>query len=362
MLKQYRRDLHQIPEIEWNTPQTWTYIKNHLASLPCQLTSPLPNSLAAFFDFGQEKTIGLRSDMDALPIEEQNQVDYRSSNGFMHACGHDGHMAMLLGLADQLAQKKPEEMKYNVLLIFQPGEEKPGGALPMIEAGLFAPYTMKAVFGLHIYPSLETGEVYSYPNTMMAGACDLNIEVFGQSSHAALPKQGCNALQAACDLVSATYHQEQNAFDDSIFHLLHYGTIHSGNAFNIIADHASIQGTIRYFDPLVFEEILAILKKEKARIEQEFRVRIDFSIDQHYPPLCNQEELLDRLSKKARIHRLEKPLLIAEDFAFYGQYVPSVFFLIGSGKPIPLHSAQFNFNESLLEKGVSFYMKLLDIV
>lgn len=362
MLKQYRRALHQIPETEWNTKQTCAYLKHHLSTLPCSLSSPLPNALVAFFDFGQEKTIVLRSDMDALPIQEQNQLDYRSTNDCMHACGHDGHMAMLLGVADALAQKKPEDMKANVLLLFQPGEEKPGGALPLIEAGVLDPYSIQAIFGLHIYPNLESGEIYSYPGTMMAGACDLNIEAFGRSSHAALPQQGCNALQAACDLVSSTYHQEQKAFDDSTFHLLHYGVIQSGHAFNIVADHASIQGTIRYFDPFVFDAIVALIEKEKKRIEKEFHVRIDLAIDQHYPPLKNHTPLLEHLSHQVKIHQLEKPLLIAEDFAFYGHYAPALFFLIGSGQTTPLHSARFNFDESLLEKGVLFYMKLLDIV
>lgn len=360
MLSTFRRDLHQIPELGLNTEKTMRYIKKQLAGLHCKIYSPIPNSVVAYFDRNKEETIAFRSDMDALPMGEQNTFSFRSENGNMHACGHDGHMSMLLGLAYRLDQR--QELAYNVLLIFQPGEEDPGGAELLIKAGLFEPYRIKALFGFHIYPNLPAGKIITRPGVMMAGACNLQIEIQGVSSHAAMPEKGKDALLAGADLVSHTKKKEAMLFDKDTFHLLHFGTFESGNAFNIVSDHAKIQGTIRYFEPFVFDQIMQEIKEEIQLIKEVYQVSIDWHIDQHYPPLVNDPDLIDRIrSENKEIGLLEKPVLIAEDFAFYAKAVPAAFFFIGSGKSFPLHSNLFDFNEQLLPEGVSFYEKVLDM-
>lgn len=360
MLSTFRRDLHQIPELGLDTEKTMCYIKERLAPLQCKIYSPIPNSVVAYFDRGQEETIAFRSDMDALPMMEQNTFSFRSENGKMHACGHDGHMSMLLGLAYRINEQK--ELPYNVLLIFQPGEEDPGGAELLIKAGLFDPYRIKALFGFHIYPNLPAGKIVTRPGVMMAGACNLQIEIKGVSSHAAMPEKGKDALLAGADLISRSKQKEAVLFDEGTFHLLHFGTFESGNAFNIVSDHALIQGTIRYFEPFVFDQIMDVIKDEIEAAAQTYGVSINWRIDQHYPPLVNDRDLIDRIMKEEKeIGLLEKPVLIAEDFAFYAKAVPAAFFFIGSGKPFPLHSSLFDFDEQLLPCGVSFYEKVLDM-
>ena len=151
-----RRNLHQIPEIELTTQKTSQYIENVLDLYDCKIDHPIPNSVTAFFDNKKEKTIVFRSDMDALPMEENTDLEFKSTNGCMHACGHDGHMAMVLEIA-----KYAKESDYNVLLLFQPGEEKPGGAKPIIESGFFKQFNIAAIYGTHIYPELEKGKVYT---------------------------------------------------------------------------------------------------------------------------------------------------------------------------------------------------------
>ena len=358
MLSSYRRALHQIPELKLDTTQTATYIKNHLEPMKCELTSLIPNSICAYFDFGQEQTLAFRSDMDALPILEQNEIAYRSKNSNMHACGHDGHMSILLGFADHIDQL--EQAPYNILLIFQPGEEDPGGAQLLIDAGLFERYSIDAIFGLHIYPHLPSGQIVSKKGVMMAGACDLNIEIYGKASHAAQPERGINALKAAAQFITKTLDQEEQLFEKDVYHLLHYGLIESGSAFNVVANHASIKGTIRYFDPYVFDQIVDLLKKELSILQERMGIHYDFSIDQHYPPLYNDQDLFENIQKEIPFTNLEAPVLIAEDFAFYGKYAPSFFCFIGSGMEEALHSDTFNFDESLLTSGVSFYIDVLN--
>ena len=149
-----RRNLHQIPEIELTTQKTAQYIENVLDLYDCTIDHPIQNSVTAYFDNKKEKTIVFRSDMDALPMEENTGLEFKSTNGCMHACGHDGHMAMVLELA-----KYAKESDYNVLLLFQPGEEKPGGAKPIIESKFFDKFNVAAIYGTHIYPELEKGKV-----------------------------------------------------------------------------------------------------------------------------------------------------------------------------------------------------------
>lgn len=276
----------------------------------------------------------------------------------MHACGHDGHMSILLGFADHIDQL--EQAPYNILLIFQPGEEDPGGAQLLIDAGLFERYSIDAIFGLHIYPHLPSGQIVSKKGVMMAGACDLNIEIYGKASHAAQPERGINALKAAAQFITKTLAQEEQLFEKDVYHLLHYGLIESGSAFNVVANHASIKGTIRYFDPYVFDQIVGLLKKELSILQERMGIHYDFSIDQHYPPLYNDQDLFENIQKEIPFTNLEAPVLIAEDFAFYGKYAPSFFCFIGSGMEEALHSDTFNFDESLLTSGVSFYIDVLN--
>lgn len=158
-IQRIRRELHQIPELELSLPMTKAYLISQLQDLPCQLDFPLESGITAFFDNGREETIAFRSDMDALPITERSDAPYRSRHeGNMHACGHDGHMAMLLGLAFRLASAD-QRLPHNVLLIFQPGEENPGGARLLCEAGILERYHVKRIYGMHLWPQLPAGVI-----------------------------------------------------------------------------------------------------------------------------------------------------------------------------------------------------------
>ena len=191
-----RQALHRIPELELELPKTQSYLKEALSGLSCKVFSPLGCALCAWFDFGAEETIAFRADMDALPITEKTGAPYASTHpGVMHACGHDGHMAILLELARRLDKK--QNLRHNVLLIFQPGEESPGGARAICDTGVLEAYQVKAVFGLHLWPALEKCVVFSRRNELMARASEVTLDLYGKSAHIAKAAEGIASLMAS---------------------------------------------------------------------------------------------------------------------------------------------------------------------
>ena len=190
-----RRALHRIPELDRQLPQTMAYLRASLEKLNCKVFSPMESALCAFFDFGQKDAIAFRADADALPIQERNKVDYHSQHeGCMHACGHDGHMAILLELARRLSEKK--SLPHNVLLVFQPAEETTGGAKDICATGVFRAHKVQAIFGLHLWPQLPEGVIASRKNEMMARSCEVRVDVYGKSAHIAKAQEGVDALAA----------------------------------------------------------------------------------------------------------------------------------------------------------------------
>ena len=179
-----RRALHQIPELDKELPNTIAYLRQQLEGLNCKVFSPMPGALCAFFDFGAKEAIAFRAEADALPITERTGVSYASRHlGRMHACGHDGHMAILLELARRLSKK--EKLDHNVLLVFQPAEETTGGARDICKTGLFKLYKVAAIFGLHLWPGLEKGSIGCRKNEMMARTCEVKVDIYGKTTHIA---------------------------------------------------------------------------------------------------------------------------------------------------------------------------------
>ena len=194
---------------------------------------------------------------------------------------------------------------------------------------------------------------------MMAGGCEFEILVKGKASHAAQPQNGINALTACVEILQKSLEQEEKAFDNNTFHLLHFGTFHSGQAFNIIADQAHVRGSIRYYDPKVFDQIVNIIEQNMNNAIKKYKVQVNFKINHHYPPVLNNEELFHTLYKNNLVNKLDSPVLNSEDFGYYRNVAPSIFFFLGTGDTIPLHSNKFTFDEDILKKGVELYRKLL---
>lgn len=353
-IKKYRQDLHQIPELELDLPQTKAYVVNILKDLDCILEYPIESSVAAFFNNHKEKTLAFRSDMDALPIQEQNHTDYVSKYpGKMHACGHDGHMAMLLGFAQEL-NTYYKELDTNILLIFQPGEENPGGAKKICETGILEKYNVQYIFGFHVWPYLKEGQIATKPGSMMARSSEVNIEIFGKSSHAAKYKEGIDSLEIAANYLVDIYNMEKQ-IDDSKYRLLRFGKMESGTIRNIVSDYARLEGTMRACD----DETFFYMKDQLEQLSKKHKATFTFDINEGYPALVNDEELVNNiLNQRKDIIRLKEPELITEDFSYYLQYVPGAFFYLGTGTGIPLHNDHFDFDEKILLEGIQMYIYL----
>ena len=356
--KKDRRALHQIPELDRQLDQTISYLRGELEGLGCHLFAPIDGSLCAWFDFGAEKTIAFRADMDALPIAEKTGAAYASRHpGRMHACGHDGHMAILLELARRLSTKK--NMTRNVLLVFQPAEEASGGAKPICDTGVFDQYAVEAIFGLHLWPGLEKGKIFSKPGEMMSRSAELDVDIFGKSAHIGRSWEGIDATEAACVFLQKAYELERSVPAD-IRRLLKFGHIQSGPVRNALSAHARMEGGLRAFSDEVFFGLRDRLLDIAKEVETSFGCTVKVHTSNGYPAIHNPRELHDRVHAIAPFEHLEEPSMTTEDFSWYQRYVPGMFFFLGLGDSPALHSDNFDFDESVLNIGADFFEKIAE--
>ena len=363
-LTEKRRDLHQIPEIGLDCTLTSLYLQNELKSMGYE---PIVMAKTAVIVFKQglgNKTIGFRADMDGLSVKEETNVDFKSihSNN-MHACGHDGHMAMCLGLAKYCADKT---FNVSILFIFQPAEEGPGGARVLIEEGLFKRFPTGALFGLHLYPNLTQGKFALLNGPMMAQTNEFDCIIYGKSAHGAQPHLGIDAIVLQAEIIQAfqtIISRNTNPLEPAV---LTVGTIHGGEARNIIAQKVVLEGTVRCFNPLVFDRIQERMNQIVQSVMNQYGISIELIFKSSYPPVINPKELYQFVDSILLDNEKEviQPMMFAEDFSFYQKEVPAFFAMLGSRNEAlnytyPLHSCYFNFDESVLEIGVNYYIRLL---
>ena len=350
---QDRRNLHRIPELTKDLPKTFSYLEAALLPLPCQIVSLGKDGLCAFFDFGRDTAIAFRADCDALPIRENSGAEYASCHpGQMHACGHDGHMAILLELARRLSKK--EDLPHNILLVFQADEEGQGGAKDICATGIFEKYHVEAIFGLHLWPGLEAGKVFSRKNELMARSCEVDIDVYGKSAHIAKAREGIDALLAGTQLLHRAVAMEQ-ALPSYIFRLLKFGKLESGTVRNALSAHTRIEGSLRAFQDEIFEGLQAGLREIGRDIEGEFGCRVEIAMNDGYPAVMNPERLYHRVKQAVAFSDLAEPYMTAEDFSWYQKRLPGMFFFLGIGDTPALHADNFDFDDSLLARGADFF-------
>lgn len=353
-----RRALHRIPELDRSLPQTMSYLRDALEGLNCKVFSPMESALCAFFDFGKKDAIAFRADADALPIQEKTKASYCSVHpGCMHACGHDGHMAILLELSRRLNEKK--ELPHNVLLVFQPAEETTGGAKDLCATGIFRSYKVQAIFGLHLWPQLPEGVIASRANEMMARSCEVRVDVYGKSAHIAKAQEGVDALAAGVDFYQRVMKLE-GALPKRIFRLLKFGKFESGRVCNALSDHTRIEGSLRAFQDDVFYSIRAGIVSIAKDIERAYGCTVNVYMTEGYPAVMNPPELHKRVRKAVGFFELDGPSMTAEDFSWYQKSLPGMFFFLGVGDTAPLHSDTFDFDEEILLKGVRFFEDLAE--
>ena len=369
-LTRWRRDLHRIPELDFDLPQTTAYVRNVLGGLSCEVFSPCEGALCAWFDLGRDRTVALRADMDALPVTEATGASYASEHpGCMHACGHDGHMAMALAAATWVDRVvaggvpgvRADDLPRNVLVVFQPAEETTGGAAGVCASGVFERHGVDRIFGFHLWPELPAGEVASRPGALLARSSEVTAEFCGVSSHIARWKEGRDALAAAARFVpsaEAMCGRLQKELAEPC--LLRFGRFEAGTVRNAIAGHARAEGSLRVFSDKMFDRArgaLQTLAQNAARTEG---CTCELTFSEGYPPVINDPALFSAVEGALPdLMRVEEPLLIAEDFAFYQRCLPGVFLLLGTGTDAPLHSDRFDFDEQVLLAGVDAYQRLV---
>ncbi len=353
-----RRELHQIPELDRALPRTMAYLAQSLGQLGCHIFSPMPGALAAFFDFGQERAIAFRADADGLPILEKTGAAYASRHsGRMHACGHDGHMAILLELARRLDKKTA--LPHNVLLVFQPAEETTGGAKDLCETGIFEKYRVEAIFGLHLWPGLPAGALFCRPGEMMARSCEVDVDILGTSAHIAKAHEGTDALAAGVEFYRRAAELEQN-LPKNVFRLLKFGKLQSGTVRNALSAHTRLEGSLRAFQDAHFDALREGLREIGRKVEEETGCTVKIAMNAGYPAVMNPEDLYRRVAESAEFRLLEEPSMTAEDFSWYQRRLPGLFFFLGLGDTPPLHADTFDFDDSILWKGADFFEKLAE--
>lgn len=362
-----RRHLHQHPELSFQEVETSKFIQNKLASWGIKFQNNIVDTgVVALIESKKnpEKCIAFRADMDALPIQELNEVDYKSQNaGIMHACGHDVHTSILLATAKILNELK-DELPVSVKLIFQPGEEKlPGGAKLMIESGVLENPKVEQIFALHVFPELEAGKVGLKSGMYMASCDELYFTVNGKGGHAAMPALNVDPIIMASKLILALQQIPDNLCPKEIPCVLAIGRIEGLGATNVIPDKVELQGTFRTMNELWRSTAHKLIHEIAKNIAEESNGIIEVKIENGYPYLENNPELTEqsRTVLKEELgdqNVIDLPIrMTGEDFSFFAQKIPATFIRLGvrnesKGIVYAVHNARFDIDESALLTGI----------
>jgi len=363
-----RRQLHRMPEPGLKEHETTRYIYESLSVMGIKAElGPGGTGVIAYIEGKPgSKAVAFRADIDALSVEEQTGAEYCSQNkGYMHACGHDGHAAILLGFAKLLKQLGPE-LENNVLLIFQPAEEGPGGALTIVNAGILDKYKVSCIFGLHIFPDIEEGKIGCRPGAFMAQTGEFDLSVKGRSCHGAMPDKGNDALVAASDMVLVLNTIVSRNVDPLESAVVTVGRMVCGERRNVIAGDALLEGTMRAFSDTTYNILKSRIIKIVNSVSDAYGCEGSYEIRDMYPVVYNDRKLFEMLleSTDREDFIYMNPLAISEDFSYYQKEVPGLFLMLGSrnqekGYVHPLHSNRFNFNEEILISGIQMFYNLI---
>ncbi len=363
-LEEIYKDLHSHPELGFEEVRTSEIVQKKLKEygvdeIHTNIGKTGVIGVIKGNGAGGNRSVGLRADMDALPIQETTGLSYASKyHGKMHACGHDGHTTMLLGAARHLA--KTRNFNGTAILIFQPAEEGRGGAVKMIEEGLFSKFPCDEIYGIHNDPNGKNGEIGICKGTAMAGAVFFDINIKGKGGHAAMPHQSTDPIIIANDLIS----QLQSVVSRNVPPLdslvLSVTQIHAGSAYNVVPDNCSIAGTVRYFSDEVYAMVEERFKSICAGLEQSNKVKIDLDMRKLFGVLVNDDNISDyymdaaeKIVGEENVQRNMPPATGSEDFADMLKHVKGAYCTIGHSGKEPVHSPNFVFDMNILPIGAS---------
>ena len=373
-MRAWRRDFHRHPELGYQETRTAARIAELLRSFGFdEVATGLGGTgvVGALHGAGgpaanEEDTILLRSDIDALPMTEVSGVEHASTHpGVMHACGHDGHTAMLLGAAKLLAASR--NFKGTAYFVFQPAEEGGAGAAAMIRDGLFERFPAKRVFGMHNWPNAPVGAFFTRTGPLLAAADEFSITVHGKGGHAAQPHQGRDPIPCAAAIVTALQTVVSRTVDPLQPAVLSVTQFNAGTAFNVIPETAELRGTVRSFDAEVHEGIYEEMTRIVSQTAAAFGLtaKLDRKMEGYYPPTVNEAEatrfaLSVASAVSGQVRGDVPPTMGAEDFSFMAQARPGCFMLMGIGPGAPLHDPKYDFNDEAAPWGTAYWVRLVE--
>jgi hippurate hydrolase len=365
-----RRDIHAHPELAFNENRTADIVARELQRYGLEVHRGMAKTgVVGVLRAGTSaRMIGLRADMDALPLCELNEFPHHSKHhGKMHACGHDGHTAMLLGAARYLAENP--DFDGIAVFIFQPAEESEGGAAVMIEDGLFEKFPVEAVFGLHNWPGIPVGDMAAMPGPVMAGTCAFEITVRGHGCHAAMPHQGIDSIVAGAQLVQALQTVVSRTLHPGESAVVSVTQFHGGEAWNIIPEEVVLRGTIRSFKPEVQQTVERAIERLCGGVAAANGAQIGVRFDHRYPPTVNSvaeakfcQQVAAEVFGEERVLTDILPSMGAEDFAYMLNEKPGCYVWLGNGPGTggcTLHNPHYDFNDELLTLGASYWVHLV---
>lgn len=367
----HRRHLHQHPELSLHEYETTTYIAAFLDEIGVSYERPLDTGLIAYLPGNSEHTIAYRADIDALPINEENEVEYKSLiDNVMHACGHDGHTTALMLFVQRCKNLADAgTLPQNIVFIFQPAEETGGGANRLIRAGAFEKYPIEAIFGIHVMPFENEGQVVIRDEEITASATEYRFFLNGLSSHVADKEQGHSCGEALQHVLSQVGQIQQYHLNGLKRNIVHMGHFKAGEAINTVPSNGYLEGTIRTYDIKDLEIVKAQMLKIAESVKLLFNVDCEVKFEEGYPPTYNDVKLRKHVEhglKDAGFEIIDKPTpyLFGEDFSFYSQLAPSYFVFVGirdesKGYVTGLHTSHLNFNEHMLIKIADYYEQIL---
>lgn len=369
-VKQWRQQIHSQPELGFKEFKTSSFIVDKLQSFGIEVHQGLGGTgVVGVLKNGSGPTIGIRADIDALPIKEQNDIAHKSTHeNCMHACGHDGHTSVLLGTAKHLSQHK--NFSGTIYFIFQPAEEVLGGAKAMIDDGLFDKFPMDAVYGLHNWPGLPVGQIAVNNGPMMASFDTFEITLTGKGTHAAMPHLGADPIAAGAALITNIQSIVSRRISPLKSGVISVTQMNSGDTTNVIPDYAILKGTVRSFDMNVRQSMQDMLTEMVAVLPPLYGVTGEMDYHIRYPVTTNDSEAYLDIKEAAtdalgadKVNTDVEPSMASEDFSFMSQVVKGAYFWLGvdgSSPSKPLHNAAYDFNDDAIETGIKVWVSLVE--
>ena len=368
LIIQLRRDLHRIPETAYTEKKTSAYIANYLNNLKLEVKTGIARyGVVGLMKTGRPgPTLMIRADMDALPLKENTGLAFASEHeGAMHACGHDAHMAMVLGTATVFNTLK-DEISGNIKFLFQPAEEGPGGAEPMIKAGVMESPKVDYSIGCHVWPDIPEGTIGVRPGPFMAAMDRFDIKIKGKGGHGAMPHLSVDALEVGTQVVNALQRIVSRQMDPLEPTVVTIGTFHAGTAFNIIPPEAEMSGTTRTFNPDIWNSWEARIAKVVRGVCDSMGCDFELKFSKGYPVTINDASMAEIVrgcaAKVVGEDRVVVPrkTLGGEDFAYYLQRSQGCYFALGVGRDgaVPVHNPAFDFNEDVMLLGMETHCRI----